>query len=447
MTPEDGHHIAPAMLTQNSKSVFIDADRLQRLLDTSDEANRWDKCSIYRVPSYFIPEKEKFYKPQLVSVGPYHHGATHLNAMEEHKYRALCQFLKRSKKTINDFKVSMKGCVHQLMESYEKLDEEWKDEDKFLELMILDGCFVLEILRVFYSGGENIDYGPSDPIFSNRGLASVVIILVRDTLMLENQLPFLVLEKLLAVEDEKRTDSDEYLNELLSFVGHDICWQFSKLHIVDFLRSRVIGSNKNLPKLSYSEISEIRTRSLSQCAQAGIVFEKSERNFLSDIKLEKNVLHLPEFELNGFSEVIWLNLLAFECLHAGITLNIANYIVFMSCLLDKKEDVQILHSAQLLTIRALGDYQEIKELFGSLWNRIDFQSNSDLDYVMKDLDVYCMKSEKKWNRRVREWRLNLESTYFSSPWTVLSLIAATLIIALTILQTVFTALSYYNPPK
>ncbi|XP_068669162.1 UPF0481 protein At3g47200-like isoform X2 [Aristolochia californica] len=306
MTPEDAHHIAPTMLTQNSKSVFIDADRLQRLLDTSEETNRWDKCSIYRVPSYFIPEKEKFYKPQLVSVGPYHHGDPHLNAMEEHKYRALSQFLKRSKKTINDFKVSMKGCVHQLMESYEKLDEEWMDEDKFLELMILDGCFVLEILGVFNSGGENIDYGPSDPIFSNRGLSTVVKILVQDTLMLENQLPFLVLEKLLAVEEEKRTDPDEYLNELLSFVGDDICTKdnpaVSKLHIVDFLRSRVIGSNKNLPVLIDSEISELRTPSLSICAQAGIVFVKSERNFLSDIKLEKNVLHLPEFVLDGLSE-------------------------------------------------------------------------------------------------------------------------------------------------
>ena len=73
--------------------------------------------------------------------------------------------------------------------------------DIFLQLMILDGCFMLEILR--NAAHVLDDYAPNDPIFSDHGRLHVVPYIKRDMLMLENQLPMLVLEKLVAVEHGK----------------------------------------------------------------------------------------------------------------------------------------------------------------------------------------------------------------------------------------------------
>ncbi|KAK1294797.1 UPF0481 protein [Acorus calamus] len=49
----------------------------------------------------------KAYKPQVVSFGPYHHGEDQLMPMEEHKWRALLQFLRKCKKPFEDFVKAM----------------------------------------------------------------------------------------------------------------------------------------------------------------------------------------------------------------------------------------------------------------------------------------------------------------------------------------------------
>lgn len=47
------------------------------------------------------------------------------------------------------------------------------------------------------------DYATNDPIFSNHGKLYNMPYIRYDMLMLENQLPLLVLEKLVAIENEK----------------------------------------------------------------------------------------------------------------------------------------------------------------------------------------------------------------------------------------------------
>lgn len=56
----------------------------------------WNKQSIYRVPALMRDSNSKAYEPRVVSIGPYHYGKEHLEAMEEHKHRALRHFLKRA---------------------------------------------------------------------------------------------------------------------------------------------------------------------------------------------------------------------------------------------------------------------------------------------------------------------------------------------------------------
>lgn len=178
------------------------SNRLDNMVDTSTEAEHWNKRSIYRVPTCVTDLNKKAYKPQAVSFGPYHHGQGHLQTMEDHKHRALLHFLKRSDKPIKLLVESLAEVVLDLKDSYDLLDPVWQnDTSAFLQLMIVDGCFMLEILRAATHTVD--DYAPNDPIFSDHGRLHIMPYIRRDMLMLENQLPMLVLDKLLAVESDK----------------------------------------------------------------------------------------------------------------------------------------------------------------------------------------------------------------------------------------------------
>jgi hypothetical protein len=73
-------------------------------------------------------------------------------------------------------------------------------------MMIVDGCFVLEVMGA--AAAKNVGYDePYDPIFSRHGVLYMVPYIRRDMLTLENQLPLLLLAKLVAVETGKATVS------------------------------------------------------------------------------------------------------------------------------------------------------------------------------------------------------------------------------------------------
>lgn len=167
-----------------------------------DEKEQWTRHSIYKVPPRVTDLNKKAYKPQAVSFGPYHYGEEQLKGMEEHKHRALLHFLKRTQKPIELLFQHMDQVVQELRDSYKPLDQIWMvDTPRFLQLMILDGCFMLEILRVAneYDCVPD-DYADNDPVFGEHGRLYVMPYIKRDMLMLENQLPMTVLHTLIEVE-------------------------------------------------------------------------------------------------------------------------------------------------------------------------------------------------------------------------------------------------------
>lgn len=195
---------------------------LKQIEETSTEEMEqyWKRRSIYRLPACITDQNKKAYnayKPQAVSFGPYHHGQQHLQPMEEHKHRALLQFLKRSNKSLDVYIESLVPIVQDLKDSYDSPDASWQqDTGAFLQLMILDGCFMLEILQKAASVDDSYqawksskhlssaddNYASNDPVFSNHGKLYIMPYVKRDMLMIENQLPMMLLDKLLAVQND-----------------------------------------------------------------------------------------------------------------------------------------------------------------------------------------------------------------------------------------------------
>ncbi|GJR36986.1 UPF0481 protein-like protein [Tanacetum coccineum] len=177
--------------------------------DSSSEMEQWKKRSIYRVPSCVTDLNKRAYKPQSVSFGPYHYGEPNLESMEENKHRALLHFLKRYKKPFECYVNAVLKVVEDLKNAYSSLDQKWhQDTSSFVKMMILDGCFMLEILRVATTqdeDGDNVDdYASNDPVFSNHGKLYIMPYLKRDMLMLKTVTDLLFLKhRLLLLQKTK----------------------------------------------------------------------------------------------------------------------------------------------------------------------------------------------------------------------------------------------------
>lgn len=168
---------------------------------------KWGRHSIYRVPNQIRKLNPEVYEPKLVSIGPYHYGKPHLKAMEEHKHRALQMFLGRTKQSVEECMEALREVVDVLRDSYAQLEEEWvQDEDRFLQLMLLDASFIYEI-HYLQNTGHDLGYAAYDPVFSKSGLLHAGLHLQDDLLMLENQLPYPALNSIVPITTQVQVRS------------------------------------------------------------------------------------------------------------------------------------------------------------------------------------------------------------------------------------------------
>ncbi|KAG5534884.1 hypothetical protein RHGRI_022863 [Rhododendron griersonianum] len=108
------------------------------------------KGSIYKVPALPKNLNNKAYEPQMVSFGPYHYGKEQLMTMEKHKHDMLLHFLNVSGKPLESYVNALAPVLQDLKDCYDALPPCWHaDTSKFLKLMVLDGCFMLHMLRVY----------------------------------------------------------------------------------------------------------------------------------------------------------------------------------------------------------------------------------------------------------------------------------------------------------
>lgn len=104
----------------------------------------------------------------LVSLGPYHRGKRRLRQMDRHKWRSLHHILRRTNKDVKIFLDSIGELEEKARSCYEGSIGDLS-RNEFVEMMVLDGCFVLELFRGAAEGFKHLGYARSDPIFAMRG--------------------------------------------------------------------------------------------------------------------------------------------------------------------------------------------------------------------------------------------------------------------------------------
>ncbi|XP_078161198.1 UPF0481 protein At3g47200-like [Carex rostrata] len=461
---------------------------LQRELDTLwGNANETENFTIFRTPHNISQSKKNIFEPSVVSIGPFHRGQKHLQTVEEQKRRYLKDFLSRGDHISLNLCISeMKFLETRTRRCYSETFDD-VDSNAFVKMMLLDGCFVLEhFLKKYERNGNSI-----------LEIGWNYNFIVRDLLLLENQIPFFIVEKLYEI-GLKQEIRKNFVNPLLRHVAFklsnvtrdsiyayqppaeihhlvhlyyhylvpnpekpvvliskfDLTRMFSANRIIKGLlhrfRSSVLRgrsphstsgkSSVPLPNSTWN-LSSMVIPSATELKEAGLKFTpKCNPKHMLDISFEYGVLKIPRLYIIDDTKPIFANLLAFEHSKYGKENKpFTRFVAFLDNLVNTPNDVTILQECGIIE-NWLGSEEDLTHFINKATEGTAFSADHYLAELYTEVNRYIGSS---WNRQ----RANLIRDYFSSPWAAISLIAAFMLLILTLVQSFFAVLSYIHPLK
>ncbi|XP_061993938.1 UPF0481 protein At3g47200-like [Rosa rugosa] len=451
------------------------------------------KC-IFKVPKVLRRQNSEAYTPDVVAIGPFHYPqkrSKECNICDEckkHKGRKECEeckegkevkeeelkLMERVKKTYLD--EILRGMNVNLEELMAKVIEhsDQKNEDTFvksardfyaepldhisskdfMEMMIRDGCFLIQLFRKCkYEDLKQDD----DPVFN---MDCMLNFLCHDLLLLENQLPWFVLEslynlilgncqghhsslsilildaftKLPSLKRSCKSYKDHLLKDQLH--RHNCHGDADVLHILDLIRSSIVvpmeikdeRANK-VRKQDFFDPEVHQMHTATALSKAGIRFRKVERESIMDIRFEEGRV-LTNGVFNGLnvgmlSESLFRNLIAIEQCYPGYSNEITSYAILMDNLISSKEDMELLCKAKVIG-NWLSDEDGCK-FFNNLYKNIP---HNKFYYV--DL---CEKLNSGYRIRGYTWVASFKTEKFSNPWTVAAFFIGILLLALSLWTT------------
>ena len=420
-------------------------DRLSRHIQMSLQnlPTNQSTCSIFKVPRGQRFVNERAYEPDILSIGPYHRGKDHLKMMEEYKKVYLQKFLqRRPENSLTSYVAAMRGLEAQARRYYDQ--PVILGEDAFVEMLLLDGCFIIEL--ICKPATSEVQQGDqNDPVVGNLLILSAVSY---DILLLENQLPFCVLLKLssMAMPNEKVPFIDKasgffkgmYPGSRLE--RNNTISSHECKHLLDLVyHNWLLPSGKEAKSTNFELI-----RSARELKEVGIKFGKQEESFglFLGARFEKDTIKIPHLKIDDTTESLFRNLIAYEQCSQRQHLYVTDYITLMDCLINTPEDVRILRHRGIIENR-LGDDEMVCTLFNKLGINVVISERGRFYYghLFKGVEKHCAQRRNVWLAKL--WR-----NHFNSPWSLISFLAALTLLLLTLLQTVFTVMSYSKPdPK
>ncbi|KAI3512186.1 hypothetical protein L1887_19435 [Cichorium endivia] len=426
----------------------INRDRLtamqHKLSDTpkllSEAAGR-TTCSIFKVPQTLIDVNGKSYQPHIISIGPFHHGKPHLQMIEEHKWRFLRHLLDRTKthgivledllKAVQKLEVNARECYSETIRY---------NTDEFIEMMVLDGCFIIELFRKF---GEVVQFDKHDPLIT---MSWIVSFLLRDLIRLENQIPFFVLEclfDLTKMSGESPTLATLALNffNLATQRPENVLEKYSNInakHLLDLLRSTFLPPQVKHPTKPDNRPPPHVIHSISKLRRAGIKLKPWNADSFLIVNFKHGVIHMPAISIDDFMCAFLLNTVAFEQCHSGCSKHFTTYVTLIDCLINTSRDVGLLCDWNIIE-NYLGTDAEVATFVNNMGKDISF--DIDACYMARLFDDVNRYYNSGWHVQWASFRY----TYFNTPWSFISAFAALILLILTIAQTVYTILSYVRP--
>ncbi|XP_047340921.1 UPF0481 protein At3g47200-like [Impatiens glandulifera] len=391
-----------------------------------------EKC-IFRVPQEMCRgnDHQEFYEPKVLAIGPYHHGKPNLDSMEVHKKIYLKKFLRR---TDNE---SMNSLVQAVMQHEQRVRKCYGESnitnvnrDKLAQMMVFDGCFIIELLHRY----SDPNYSINDSMFNSN---ISLIALQNDMLLVENQIPFFILKILF--DKILPTPGYSLINNTFVFFGNrlkkynkydSLLSEEEVYHLLHIIHKFVTSLFLPLPLQRQTKTTPFMI-SATNMEETNVKLKMSSdisRSML-DITFKKGKLEIPCWNVDNQSEIEFRNIIAFEMCQQLPEKRFSDYAIFMDHLVASSNDVNLLTNRGIFNNQMI-NANSINIMLENLTYNIHPSDSYTYHKITKDLNTYC---ESRWNK----WIFYLKQKYLKNPWTVLSLFAGGVIIGLAIVQTVY----------
>ncbi|XP_054795899.1 UPF0481 protein At3g47200-like [Prosopis cineraria] len=465
-----------------------------------------------------VPEKLRAtglsYRPQLVAMGPIHRETgSELQIMEETELRYVYRLLSRPTESERqpDWRAALRDCSGRLQSLEGIIRASYDDGEKIkvgakelVGIMLLDGCFLLELLLRLY---ENVIKDPpfrddeiDPPLDFTVDDKKKILRVLTDLTLLENQIPFLVLHVL----HEKTRKGLHPLKLAESLFGckvasadisnNGVVHHF--LHLMHSCSPDPYDKNKNVTSVKAKQ-------ELKRCAKElqamGLEIDSSsptirssppdnktgmvasalrdfvERfDFYIDFNQDDKKLIIPTLCVKEGTLEKWGNFIAWEQIRlTGIGYKFTSYAYFLKGLICSVQDIQLLKSKNVIVVDE-GFGISDRKLLAFFQNMTAGAENMDTRYnaICKQLNALKQHGARVTGRWTK-WRhfqsfpellgLGIRYTikilgfeisndikilfnkYIPDTWMFLKVGAAIVLLVLTTIQTIFTWKAYYGP--
>nr|GMD48021.1 UPF0481 protein At3g47200-like [Ipomoea batatas] len=428
---------------------------------------------IQRIPSFLRDSNSNdHYNPKVISLGPYHHGKLELLPLERLKPKVFDYLISKGRRDANCYRKKVLEVVDAARRCYVEGSTDEFDDSQFAEIMLLDSCFLLCYMVC------------ASWLLHLIG-ASFYNFIQRDLFLFENQIPLWIVEFLYndivtevswkhqlvghcqrklyggeyTVDDDKDRDAKP-LHLLQAFHTHMVCkshttptvtpsthsigrccTNFMRTHqnctiipigrcCPNFMRADKNSTTIKEQKDSFEKYGYV-FRSVMDLKAKGIHFGHSDNIYsVTSIKFESNYayakLKLPIWYTSSLSKVFFTNMLAYEICSHNTSREITSYVNFMKSLIVCPNDVKELREKRIIC-NTLGDDMEVVQLFKGLNTH-----GIDNPKIFREVK---QKIQEHYDSKANTWMAELVYTYLRSPWTIMALLAASLLLLLTLAQT------------
>ncbi|KAM3363872.1 protein like [Capsicum galapagoense] len=513
VTNEEGRSIGINEIFADECRITIHQDSISNSQEISENERQWlhtlekrrgdigslQKPKIQKVPKMHreIEANIRCYEPLVVSIGPFHHGKPKLQLLEKHKELLAIQFadqdstkerpegvlkwLPTTSVSIDVLYKKVKNIMPNVRECYDDEVIKKYSHEEFAQMMLLDGCFILQYFHCIVTGNyKELKMKSHDIAFIRR-----------DLFLLENQLPFEVLQVLMSCKfknndgmgmikkfissahikqtpphgfiqiikefflevfggsphPERCTCTRKVMNFFRKICGgeesSDTKQESMKIrlpaHLLELLKTYRIDPKAFSEGGCYLTGEWCSYRSAMELRRAGIHFRPGKSRRLSDVKFTSfhcsGQLTLPPITIDDSTKSEFLNLVAYEaCPDTPDDFAITSYLSFMDSLVDQPEDVKELRSKGIL-LNFLGSDQEVADLFNEIARDLVPNPHAYVDVKAK--------IENHYNNKGKIWIAEWKNTHFNTPWTVVAFIAALFVICLQVSDTLLAGVQTY----
>lgn len=408
--------------------------------------------SIFKIPDFLKDTKREAYVPERILLGPYHHGNKKVRGVHHYKESAVREVIRSNAHFANTAINAIMAKEVEIRDSYEESID--CDRETLARMLCLDGCFILQTLK---------DVGGSSYFACNA---------LKEILMLENQIPWIVLLELVRSQHGGAEAAKTLLNVMLTGTRGLFGSSIQDNILVDWLQSREIEvhhllgfvhkvivdrppgqdnpGNQGEHRISIGrcigrclQMLQDKNKALNhdfesippaiELKNAGIKFRPCDGG-ICHIKFDRDssTIYLPLLAITYDTEVLFRNLIAFEMCKSSQVNYFTSYVNLRDDLIDSQNDVAFLRSMGILK-NLIGSDQEVADLFNGLFKGVSVRIPSLFDEVRKVVNA-------NYKNRIRVQLAEVWRDHFSSPSKTIALAVGFAILCLTLIQTIYTVM-------